>query len=300
MKLEISIIIAFAFLSLSVQAVYCADAIDGGKILPKASLLEKSEKVNLLPLALQPGGEETNNFKFNKQQQEMADLWDATLARSQDIQFVIQKLMPSNNNGQAAGMAMKMISTAVFGGMGAGMMMVPNMGTQMPNMSTQTSMCYIALTDANLEPSYPVEGGQSLPYLLPSMANAQGLRMSKKARLNETESIRLYTIVRHTAETLVSNYKDYSQAMHEFADADAIRKALELAEPVLPLGHPLLTNPYEAYACLAVHDTDDAGMKHALACRVSLVGLAGEEAVTRLDESNGFTKLIKQFEVKSQ
>jgi hypothetical protein len=41
-------------------------------------------------------------------------------------------------------------------------------------------------------------------------------------------------------------------------------------------------------------------MKHALACRASLVGLAGEEAVRKLDESNGFTELIKQFEVKSQ
>jgi hypothetical protein len=274
MKLEIRILIASAFASLSVQAVYSADALDCGKILPKASLLEKAEKVNVLPLALQPSGEETketDSFKFNKQQQEMADLWDATVARSQDIQFVIQKLMPNNNNGKTAGILLRMMSTAVFGGMGAGMTMMPNM---VPNMGSQMSMNCVALTDANLEPSYPVEGGQSPTYLLPAMAKTQGQAehngvssgMGKKARLNETESIMLYTIVRTTAEKLVSDYKDYSQAMHDFADG---------------------------------HDTDDAGMKHALACRGSLVGLAGEEAVTKLDESNGFTKLIKQFEVKS-
>jgi hypothetical protein len=76
-----------------------------------------------------------------------------------------------------------------------------------------------------------------------------------------------YSIVRDTGYQLNLTYKNYSQAMQDLVDG---------------------------------HDTKDAELKNALACRASLVGLAGEEAVTRLDESNGFTKLIKQFEVKSQ
>jgi hypothetical protein len=96
MKLKIRILIASVFVSLSVQAVKSADTIDGDKILPKASLLEKDEKGNLLRIALQVAvceTKETDSIKFNKQQQDFAALWNATVDRSQDMQFVIHKLL---------------------------------------------------------------------------------------------------------------------------------------------------------------------------------------------------------------
>jgi len=209
MKLEIRILIASVFVSLTVQAAESADAIGSDKNLSKAKMLEKSEKVKLLRIAMQVAGGETKgtgSIKFNKQLQDFAALWDATVDRSQDIQFVIQKLLQNNNT--------------------LGMRTDPIMilGTWMPNL---TNGAYFR---------------------------------TQQASLNETESIMLYKIIRDTACKLVSDYKVYCRLMHDLVDD---------------------------------HDIKDDEKNDALACRASLVALAGEEAVTKLDESNGFTKLIK-------
>jgi len=265
MKIEIRMLIVPTILTaVLLQSAQSTNAIEceKGQDMPKASLLEKAEKVNVMPVALQSSGEGTDKFEFNKQQQEMADLWDATVARSQDIQFVIQKLMP-NSTGKPSKILMHLISTAAFGGMGAGKMMMPNRASEMNPVG---SVMYLAWTDRNLEPSYPALGGQSAPYSLPLMATAEA-QYRRKARLNETEAIMLYNIVRATAERLKSNYDDYSRTMHELAEN---------------------------------HETSADKIKHVIACRASLVSLAGDEAVNKLDENNGFTKLIERFSPMSR
>ncbi|HEY9677916.1 MAG TPA: hypothetical protein V6C76_07895 [Drouetiella sp.] len=161
-------------------------SIKAEKALSKDAKDMKAVAKQIGPLALQPTEEEEKNLsdtKFNTEKIELADLWDSTLGRSQDIQFVMNKLMPSNKTGKTSGIMLKALSTAVFGGMSAMTMMAPNYGGQMA-----------------------ISSGASL--IAQSLNGMQGAN-EKRAKLSETESIMLYTIVRNTAEKLVDNFRNY-------------------------------------------------------------------------------------------
>jgi len=114
-----------------------------------------------------------------------------------------------------------MLSAVVFGGMGAGMMMDPKMSSPeslAPN--TGTSM---ALTDANLEPTYPVVGGQAPAFLLPARAKEERPFLIPKRRIPQEESLMLYRMVQSTADKLTGRFKSYSKVMRELASSEANR-----------------------------------------------------------------------------
>ncbi len=162
----------------------------GDKVLkPGGSIADKAKQVNVLPLALMPSADEEQNkddVKLSAEKIELADLWDSTLARSQDIQFVVQKLMPNSNSGKTANVMMKMLSATVFGGMSMMTMMAPNMGAQMG-----TNM------------------GASM--MMQALNGVQG-NADKKARLNQTEAITLYNMVRNTSEKVVEAFRNYKSS----------------------------------------------------------------------------------------
>lgn len=225
------------------------------------SVEAQAQQVNAMPLPLQSSNDEDANkedVKFNAEKLELADLWDSTLARSEDIKFVVQKLMPSNNSGKTANVMMKMLSATVFGGMSMMTMMAPNMGAQVgANMGASMMM-------------QALNGVQS---------NAD-----KKARLNQTEAIMLYKMVRETADKVVDKYKDYKQTLTELDRAVSILTKMQgMVSDVR--ASQTASQQIELEGNLLKFQADVDSKKDLVArYRQSLVDLSGAEAVAKLDK----------------
>jgi len=226
-----------------------------------SSYTDRAKQVNLMPLPLQESQEESDkkeDAKLTAERRQLSDLWEATLARSNDIQFVIQKLMPTSKHGHTASVMYKLLNSAICGGMAATSMMVPNAGGYMVS-SAAGSMLMNAVGAAD-------------------NANA------KKARLSETESIMLYKLVRETADHLVDNFHNYKKNLEVFSRANEdlsehqatiakTRDSQPLSEQVR-LDWELKTAERQVYAI-----SEDVRRY-----RQALVDISGAEAVQKLDQ----------------
>lgn len=232
------------------------------------SVADQARQANAVPLPLQmTSGEEANkeDVKFNAEKLELADLWDSTLARSNDIQFVVQKLMPSNNSGKTANVMMKMLSATVFGGMSMMTMMAPNMGAQV---------------GANM--------GASM--MLQALNGVQG-NADKKARLSQQEAITLYRMVRETADKVVDRYHDYKMSLNALERSSNILAKLQGTVNDVRSAQTAVQQ-IELENILMRTQADIDGDKEKVArYRQSLVDLSGAEAVAKLD---------KQLEIDKQ
>lgn len=162
----------------------------GKAIENKADPLSKAKRTGLMPLALQESQEEINqklDALNESERTEMSELWEATLASSPDIQFVIERLMPTSNHTHATTILSRMLSTAVVGAMGALSMVAPRPGTT-------------AIT-------------QSSSNIIGSLLSAQDRKNLRKAQISEAEIIMLYKMVRDTADKLVEDYRTYKRTV---------------------------------------------------------------------------------------
>ncbi|CAN5577298.1 hypothetical protein BH10CYA1_BH10CYA1_22180 [soil metagenome] len=232
------------------------------------SVADQARQANAMPLPLQSSNDEDSNkedVKFNAEKLELADLWDSTLARSQDIRFVVQKLMPSNNTGKTANVMMKMLSATVFGGMSMMTMMAPNMGAQM---------------GANM--------GASM--MMQALNGVQG-NADKKARLSQDQAISLYRMVRDTADKVVASYKDYKGSLSAFERRNTILTKLQgTVNEVRAAQTPVQQIELEGVLMKYKADADEE-LEKVARYRQSLVDLSGPEAVAKLD---------KQLEIDKQ
>jgi hypothetical protein len=220
-----------------------------------------AKQVNAMPIPLMQSAEEEQNsgdVKFNAEKIELADLWDATLARSQDIQFVVQKLMPSSNSGKTANVMMKMLSATVFGGMSMMTMMAPNMGAQM---------------GANM-------GGSLMMQALNGVQGAQ----DKKARLSQTEAIMLYQMVRSTADKVVSAYKDDKINLSGLEKtSENLKKLQAICNEVRGSQTPVQQIQMEA-ELMKYQTNADMQADQVNRYRQALIDLSGPDAVAKLDK----------------
>jgi hypothetical protein len=234
----------------------------GDKALKRdGSLSRNAAQVNALPLALMPSADEEENkasTKFDTEKLELADLWDSTLARSQDIQFVVQKLMPSKKTGKTANVMMKMLSATVFGGMSMMTMMAPNMGTQM---------------GSNM--------GASM--MMQALNGVQGAN-DKKARLSQQEAISLYKMVRDTADKVVSAFRDYKIELSDLRRTNEdLTKLQDMIKEVRATQTPV--EQIKLQAVLMDKQSDiERKSEHVAKFRQSLVDLSGSDAVAKLDK----------------
>ena len=155
--------------------------------LTEKGILKQATKVGLMPLPLQESTEELQqraDTEVDAEKVQLADLWESTLTQSPDIQFVIQKLIPTSKPGHTSTILTRMLGTAVFGAMGA-------MGTVAPgNMGVNA-------------------GGNMGASMIMNVLNLQEKKTAKLAQLSQTETIMLYNMVRGTADHLVDNYRGY-------------------------------------------------------------------------------------------
>jgi hypothetical protein len=234
----------------------------GEKALKRdASLYKNAEQVNAMPISLLPSNDEEDNkkdVKFSAEKIELADLWDSTLARSQDIQFVVQKLMPSKNTGKTANVMMKMLSATVFGGMSMMTMMAPNMGAQM---------------GSNM--------GASM--MMQALNGVQGAN-DKKAKLSQTEAIQLYGMVRATADKVVDKYNDYKIHLSALRrSTDILARFQDMLKDMHASQTPLqqITAQAELMKYQSAIETETEQVAR---YRQSLVDLSGSDAVAKLDK----------------
>ncbi len=225
------------------------------------TILDRAKGVNVMPLPLLPSAQETDkkiDTVLEAEKAQMSDLWEATLTRSPDIQFVVQKLMPTSNHGHAATVITHMLSAAMFGAMGAANMMMPNMGM------------YAATSSSG--------------NVLASLIGIQDSKNAKKANLSETEGIMLYTIVRNTADKLVENYRNYKKTLATQQKAVGDFQDLQNMVVAARSGQDATKQVEMEYTLKRAQRDLDETADDLRKYRQSLFDLAGPDAVASLDK----------------
>lgn len=233
----------------------------GQKVLSKnATQMEKAESTNLMPLALTESEKEVQEkgeYLENSEKKQIADLWEATLEKSPDIQFVIQKMMPTSDKAHATHVMMKMMSTVLMGGVGAIGFMSP----------TPTQGTYMM---------------QNMGYSLLSQLNGtMDKKTLQKAALGQAEIIALYNMVRQTADRMVDQYRCYKKnktlmvrATNDLEELKAMASAAQKTPPQqLEMDYTIRK---------AQRDVDSV-VDDVHRFRQNLMDIAGVEAVAKLD-----------------
>jgi hypothetical protein len=194
---------------------------------------------------------------------QLADIWDAALCRNQDIQFVVQKLMPTKDPKHTTAVMMKMLSTAMYAGMSVTPMLMPGGG-----MST-TGM-YAAQN-----------AGASL--VMGVLNNAQS-KQAKKAAVTETEAIMLYNIIRNVAEKVVSNFHEYKRNLSSVDRAYKDYQDLQNMVSEARVGQDAAKQIEMEYMLRKARREIDSINDDVRRCRQALVDLSGSDSVDKLDK----------------
>lgn len=237
-------------------------SIFGHKKKPNQTILEQAKQVSAMPLPLLESAEETDkkiDTIIDSEREELSQLWESTLTRSPDVQFVIQKLMPSNNkSGHATTILMRMLSTAMFGAMGAVTMMSPSIGTY-----AASSM-----------------GGSMVMNLL----QLQEGKNAKKAKLSQTEAIMLYNMIRANADRLVDCFRNYKKNLICLDRANIDLTDLQAMVSDSRSNQDSSKQVDMEYTLRKARRDVDALAEEVRRYRQSLVDLAGTDAVCKLDK----------------
>jgi hypothetical protein len=227
-------------------------------------LLNDAKKVNIAPLALiESEGESAKKADaiVDAETAELTELWQATINRNPDIQFVINRMQPNSDPNHATATAMKMLSGALFSAIQAVPLMMP--GPVNPAMFLGASGATSALSN---------------------LMAGQDQKNAKKQAISQEQATMLYKIVRETADHLVKEYRNYKKhtntygrALTDFQDLQAMvasTRATQDAAKQVDMEYTLRKAQRDLDAIM-----DDARLN-----RQSLVDLAGSDAVAKLDK----------------
>jgi hypothetical protein len=217
--------------------------------------LEQAKKVNVMPVALTntPAESQMKSDQLeNSEQKQISQLWEATLQRSPDIQFVVQKLVPSTDGAHTSTVLMRLVTTALYAGVSAA-------GTISPGQS-----------------SYAMQNGAA--NILGQISGAVEGKHAKQANLNQSEMIALYQLVRNTADKMVDHYRDYKKNMV------GIQRASADFEDLKAMAAESNSRPLETEYTLRKQKRDIESIADDVhRYRQNLIDLAGSEAVDKLD-----------------
>ncbi len=238
-------------------------SVKGSKInkdlsLGKGSLLEAAKSVNVAPLALIDSSSDVErklDEKTELEREQITGLWEATLTRSPDINFVIQKLMPTSNSAKTATILMRLTSTAMMGALGTVGVMNPGPGSYMIQ-----------------------QGGMSI---MNQLLNVTETNAQKKAKVSESDQLQLYSLIRRTADGLVASYRTYKDKHKSLLRANADFEDLKaLAPEARKDGAKVLEIEYTLKK--QQRDIEEIGSQLGT-CRQQLLDMAGPDAVGKLD-----------------
>jgi len=225
------------------------------------SVLKQARSVNAMPLPLMESeGESQKKLEtmLDAEKEQLADLWEAALTRSPDIQFVVQKLMPTSNPGHASTVMMRLLGNAIFGAMGAVSMMSPS-----PLMYGGTNM-----------------GAGMIMNVLQMQENKQ----AQKAHISQTEAIMLYNMVRGTADKLVDQYRNYKKSVTTLTKSLTDLQDLQEMVREARQGQDSAKQVEMDYTIKKAQRDVDSVSEDVKRYRQGLVDLAGVESVAKLDK----------------
>lgn len=224
------------------------------------TLVKQASKVGLGPVQLIESEAETTKKVetiLTAEQMELNDLWESTLTRSQDIQFIIQKLQPTSSDAHLSTILTRMLSTAAFGGLGAMSMMSPN-----PGMYAATSA-----------------GGSMLSQVLGMKEKGD----AKRAKLSQEEELMMFKMVRDTCDKLVNSYRDYKKTSTSLERACQDLQDLKAMVSEAHAGQDAAKQIEMEYTLRKQQRDIDSALEDTRRHRQGLVDLAGSEAVDKLD-----------------
>lgn len=224
------------------------------------NMVDQALKVNAAPLPLVDASDsEKGDEKACIEREQLTALWEATLTKSPDIQFVLQKLLPSSDPSRVTSVLMRTLSTVAMGGIGAMGAISPTPGTYMfQNLGYSTLNQLLAI-------------GES--------------KKAQKAKISQTEAIMLFDMIRRTADTLVDKFRSYkkthvmlAQANNDFEDLKGMAQGAREGQDS--------SKQLEIEYTLRRQQRDIDGIGQDLGkFRQGLVDLAGAEAIAKLDMS---------------
>ena len=235
----------------------------------KLSLLDTSrdelhkieeEGLNFIQPSLELTGEEQkaiDEFFTRNEQEQLLNLWKATIERNKTIQFIVQKLTPARNTQEANSVLAKTIGAAIF---------LPFYALQA--FSSNTGAYY---------------GSQLGGRVLGSVLQGRMKKNQAEAQLSQTESVILFMMIDEVAERLRQRYHDYKKLMIERAlatkELEEVKKdSLEAQESNSP-GTELIASIQRRGTEREVRRLD----AQIRAQKNALVELAGPEAISDLE-----------------
>lgn len=227
-------------------------------------VLKDAKKVSVMPLALVESEDEAQKKTdtiSDAEREQLTDLWNATINRSPDIQFVINRLQPNSNPNHATATAMKMLSGILFNAMQAvPFMLGPGVN---PAMFMGTGVGSSALA---------------------SLVQGQEAKNAKKQAISQEQATMLYKMVRDTADHLVEKYRGYKKQMNTYARALSDMQYLQsVVAETRPAQDAAKQIDMEYTLRKAQRDLDGVGDDVRM-YRQGLSDLAGSEAVAKLDK----------------
>jgi len=233
--------------------------------------LEKQTKElgrKLGPVQLQETDSESDKKAVtvvDAEKSELADLWDAALGRNQDIQFVVQKLMPAKDPKHTTAVMMKMLSTAMYGAMCASSMAMPG-----------------GMSAGQMQGMYMAQNAGA--GLVMNVLNGAAAKSARKAAVTETEAIMLYNIIRNVAEKVVENFHEYKKnrasVERGYQDYQDLQNMVSEARS----GQDSAKQIEMEYTLRKARRDIDAVNDDVRRCRQALVDLSGPESVDKLDK----------------
>lgn len=228
----------------------------------KGEAIDKARSVSVMPMALMNTDAEEDDkvvTDLNAERAQIAELWESTLNRSQDIQFVVQKLLPSSDGNRTTTALMRMISSTLATGISAGVMLTPSPGAYM--------------------------GGQMISSMIYQLNNAHEQKVNKKAQIDQGQAISLYSLVRNTAEKVTDRYRDYKFYARRIGRTQESLENLQNMIQDARQGQDAAKQIEMEYTLSKAKGDVEEAVFQARRHRQNLVDLAGAEAVAKLDQA---------------
>ena len=222
------------------------------------STLDQAQKANLMPLAINQSGSETDKkrkLQFDSANQQLAELWQATIEKSEDIKMAVSLMQPNSDKKHTAAEAARMLSGLLFS---AGSMMAPSLGvgTRIP------AQLMLGTADG--------------------MVNRMiGKPKEEKGPITAEQSTLIYLLVRNYANKLQDDFQKYRLAITEYECAS---KTVNDTKQVLEVSPSLANDPLTVMRWTQSQEQEELAQNKVLIFRQRLIALAGEDAVLNLDK----------------
>ena len=240
-----------------------------------SKVLKDAKKVDIMPLALMESDAESNlkaDTTIDAEKRQLGELWQSTIDRNPDIQFVITKLQPSTDANHAMANTMKMLSGALFGAMNLAPLAMGGGVGQAANPAAMLGM----------------GAGSSL---IQGLFSDHSEKNARKHMISQEQATILYKIVRDTADKLVGCFRDYKKNIVCMERASVDLQDLQAMVAEARGTQDAAKQVEMEYTLRKARREIEKEMEDVRRHRQELSDLAGGEAVARLDKEMGEERL---------